>query len=94
MDNSLWVALIGTVFGGAGLKGVEFLLGRKKVSVDEATSIRKELREEIKSLKDEIKRLDEDLDLWRNKYYELLEKFYKLQREIIASGGLDTPPSK
>lgn len=69
-----WIALIGTLCGGLGLKLLEHWLGRSKVKLDEATKIRTELRDEVTTLRAENKELEKQVDEWRMKYYELREK--------------------
>lgn len=76
MDPAL-VALIGTVFGGAGLKGIESLLNRSKTQNDVAAQIRTELRTDVQALRTELERQEKELDIWKAKYYELLDQFYK-----------------
>lgn len=76
-----WIALIGAVFGGAGLKLVEHLVNRSKLRIDAAADIREELREEINSLRKEVRVLSSDLDEWKNKYYLLLERFNRMKIE-------------
>jgi len=76
-----WIAVIGTVFGGAGLKGIESVLSRGKNKQDYAIKLREELREEIRVLKEELARIDHDLDEWKNKYYALLDDFIKAKND-------------
>jgi len=75
--NPALVALVGTLFGGAGLKITESFLNRSKNQNDVATQIRQELRQDVQSLRDEIKDLQDELDKWKGKYYDLLDQFYK-----------------
>jgi len=77
--NEAWIALIGTVFGGAGFKIVEYSLGRRGRRDDFATKIRGELRDEVTQLRREadklqreIDKLREEVDEWRTKYYSLV----------------------
>ena len=90
--NSAIIALIGTIFGGAGLKVIEALLNRSKNKMDErkseadiATGMREELRKEVASLKDELRRVEGELDTWRQKYYDLLEQFIQVKNSLDAS---------
>lgn len=88
------VALVGTVFGGVGLKVVESWLGRNKVRVDDATQIRDELRLEISAQREEIKQLEQDVNKWREEYYSLKEKYFTLQTELtIALQNIKTEAS-
>lgn len=70
-----WIALIGTLCGGIGLKVLEHWLGRSKVKFDESTRLREELRTEMTGLRDEIKELEVEVDKWRKDYYDLRDKF-------------------
>jgi phage host-nuclease inhibitor protein Gam len=69
-----WIALIGTVAGGVGLKVLEHWLGRNKVRVDEAARLREEQRLEITARGEEIKSLESEVDRWRNDYLDLRDK--------------------
>lgn len=80
-----WIALIGTLCGGVGLKVAEHWLGRNKVRIDDAARIRDELRLEITAQREEIKQLEGDVDKWRNEYYDLRDKFVNLQTEYTIA---------
>jgi chromosome segregation ATPase len=80
-----WIALIGTVFGGAGLKAVETWLGKNRIRVDDAARIRDELRLEITAQREEIKQLETDVDKWRDEYYNLRDKYVELQTELTLA---------
>ena len=80
-----WIALIGTVCGGVGLKLTEHWLGRNKVKVDDAARIRDELRSEIATQREEIRQLETDVDKWRSEYYDLRDKYMALQTELTLS---------
>jgi predicted nuclease with TOPRIM domain len=74
-----YLALAGTVFGGAGLKAIESVLGRAKRRDDTATMLRAELREELHTLREEMKELkseadrrEAEADRWRSRYFALL----------------------
>jgi hypothetical protein len=71
MDEA-WIALIGTVFGGAGFKVIEHILGRASQRDSTATSIRTELRLDNSDLRVENAHLHAEVDEWRDKYYALL----------------------
>lgn len=77
--NEAWIALIGTVFGGAGFKIIEYFLGRRGRREDFATKLRGELRDEITELRKEADKLQhecdklrDEIDEWRTKYYALV----------------------
>lgn len=77
-----WIALAGTVFGGVGLKTIEYWLGRNRYKISDAQQIRDELRIEINSQKEEIRQLEEDVNKWREEYYNLRDKYVALQTEL------------
>lgn len=80
-----WLALVGTVFGGAGLKLLEVWLGRSKVRIDEAANLRNELRVEIVSLRDEVRSLEGEVDKWRQDYYDLRDRYATLNTEYLIA---------
>jgi hypothetical protein len=89
------IALVGTVFGGVGLKIVEYWLGKNRVRVDDATKIREELRADMAAQKAEIAQLEASLDKWKEQYYALFEKYIKLQTELtLALEGIKKDASK
>lgn len=80
-NNAGFVALMGTIFGGAGLKIIEHRLGKAKERSTEAQSMRDELRKEIESLRTQLanaaveeKRLEAEIDKWRAMYYDLRDE--------------------
>src|SRR6476620_2384675 len=105
-----WIAVVGTVFGGVGLKVLEHWLGKAKVKIDEASKLRDELRIEITAQREEIKALEAEVDTWREKFYDLRDKYSelnteylinleKLKKEVLeaekkANGGVDPKPKK
>ena len=75
--DGAWLALIGTIFGGAGLKSVDSWLGRSRVRQEQELSLREELRSEITSIREELAkskveelRLETELDAWKTKFYQ------------------------
>lgn len=82
--SEAYIALIGTMFGGAGFKVIEFILGRKSRKEDFATNIRSELRDEVAELRKEADKLHKEaaelraeIDKWRSKYYSLVSSIAK-----------------
>jgi regulator of replication initiation timing len=75
--SQAWLALIGALLGGSGLKFIEHYLNRPKVKDDAAQAFRNELREEVKNLREELRKTETELDNWRQKYYALLDEFSK-----------------
>lgn len=76
------IALIGTLFGGVGLQFTGHLLGRRKQRDDTATALRGELRAEIDSLRQELRKVESEVDVWREKYYTLLDQFVKVKTQL------------
>jgi hypothetical protein len=80
--DTAWIALIGTVVGGAGLKVIEKALSRGGDQVDLATKMRAELRSEVTTLKEEIRHVEKDLDLWKEKYFLLLQDYLEVKSKV------------
>ena len=80
-----WIALIGTLMGGVGLKVTEHWLGKAKSSSDDAKQIREELRTQITSQKQEIQTLEDEVNEWRAKYYDLRDSYMKIQTELTIA---------
>lgn len=70
MDIAL-IALLGTFFGGAGMKVIEHFLNKKGKAEDLATQMRKELRDDLATLRTELKEEARESDEWKGKYWEL-----------------------
>jgi uncharacterized coiled-coil DUF342 family protein len=80
-----WIALIGTLCGGLGLKVLEHWLGKSKVKLDEASKLRDELRVELTAQKEEIRSLETEVDKWRKDYYDLRDKYANLNTEYLIA---------
>ena len=76
------IALIGTVFGGIGVQFTGHLLGKRKVKDDLATQLRGELKSEIATLRQELREVEKEVDVWREKYYTLLDQFVKVKVQL------------
>jgi chromosome segregation ATPase len=83
--EGIWIALITTVFAGVGLKIAEHFLSRPRERVDEASKFRDELRIQIDNQREEIKELETGLERWRSEYYDLRDKYNKLQLELTLA---------
>lgn len=79
--SQAWLALIGAILGGSGLKFIEHYLSRPKIKDDSATAFRNELREEVKNLREELRKTENELDDWRTKYYALVDDYSKAKRD-------------
>lgn len=85
--NEAWIALFAAVFGGAGLKFIETILGRSERKASIQTQFRDELRLEIEALRKELRLVDDKLTYWRERYYDVmsalnLAKSYLAQAEM------------
>lgn len=76
------IAVVGTVFGGAGLKLVESLLLRRKDKDTTATDLRAELREDIKYLREELKKAETELDDQRRKHLQLMQEYLDVKSKL------------
>lgn len=81
MDSEVARTSVVAILGGIGFKVVERFLNSKQF-VEEHTTFRKELREELNSVREEVTSLREEVDEWRNKYYHQLEISTELREEI------------
>jgi hypothetical protein len=92
--NQAWLALVGALLGGSGLKVIEHWLNRSKTKDDSATDFRNELRSDIKELRLELAKTEEELDRWRVKYYALMDEFikYKMGQGENAKAPTQTTP--
>lgn len=89
LNNAGFVALVGTIFGGAGLKVIESWLGRAKERATEAQAIREELRQQIENLRAQLdkasaeeQRLEGLIEEWRGKYYDLRDEKQHVVTEL------------
>lgn len=92
LNNPGFVALVGTLFGGAGLKAVEGYFGRAKERSTEEASLREELRKNIADLRTQLDRADAEelrletsIDDWREKYYALRDEHTKIVTELTLT---------
>lgn len=83
--NQAWLALLGALLGGSGLKIVEYWLNRSKIREDASSQMRTELRNDIKGLREELRAVEDELDKWRGKYYELMDEFMKAKGDLAVA---------
>lgn len=76
MDEKFY-GIAGIIVGALIPGGFSFFSNRGKLQFDDATSIRKELREEVSKLRTEI-------DKWRNDYYSLRDEHMALNVKYIS----------
>ena len=95
LTNPVVLALLGTLFGSAGLKVIEHWLSRAKTREDSASRLRDELRLEIERkskdfatdidrLRGELSETEKQLDSLREKYWQLMEENFQIKAELKA----------
>lgn len=87
-----WVALLGTVFGGVGLKVVESRLAKKTKQMDIQANFQLTLERQIETLKKDIINMrvevdstEKEMDEWREKYWKLMEEFNAKQVDLLTA---------
>lgn len=76
------LALLGALFGGAGLKFVEKLMSRGQEKEDMAEQIRKELREDLSAVRAELKEEQKSRDELQERYWLLMEENAALKAQV------------
>jgi uncharacterized protein YlxW (UPF0749 family) len=82
--NSAVIATLGALVFGVIMKIVSSFTDKRKDTLTEHLELRKELREELDTVKQEISILQKQLDEWREKYYHQLEVTTILQTELAT----------
>lgn len=77
----MW-AVIGSIFGGIGLKVAERWLNRSAAFREE----KQDYRAEIKELQDRLDKIEGDLDTWKSKYWASQEEVARLRQALIRAG--------
>lgn len=77
-----WIALFGTLFGGVALKISERLLSGSRDKNTDAQEIRAELRTSVSEQRTEIKDLEDEVNEWRSKYYDLRDSYAAVQVDL------------
>lgn len=74
------IAAVGGLLGGAaGSRIFSYLLKSKEQTLSNEETLRKELQEQIDSLRTEIQELRSEVGHWRDKYFEIYEEHVKLK---------------
>jgi F0F1-type ATP synthase membrane subunit b/b' len=83
------IGLVGTIFTGAIVKYFDYRLNKIKHDFDERVHLRSASNEDLKTLKEElelrreeIRILENELDEWKGKYYEILENLIELRGKL------------
>jgi predicted nuclease with TOPRIM domain len=82
--NSTVVATVAGLVVGVVMKFASKLTDRRKDNLAEHLQLRKELREELDAVKAEISVLQEELNQWRERYYQQVELTTILQAELAS----------
>jgi len=64
------------------LKITERWLNRSKDRDDTATQFRQELRDDLTSIKKELSDSEKELDIWKEKYFTLYEKYLTVKGQL------------
>ena len=70
-----WVPLLSALVSGVVVKVVDRTYATKERRFDDAVAIRQELRAEVKTLYDELKALQQELDTWKDRYWDLTARY-------------------
>ncbi len=82
IQTSVYAAVAGFVLG-AFIKLINKYLDRDKTQLEIHTTLRKELREELDTVKEELHNLQKELDDWKEKYYHQVELTNELRMAIV-----------
>jgi chromosome segregation ATPase len=82
-ETALYASMAGFVVG-AVMKLVTKFLERDKNELDMHVTLRKELREELDTVKTDLHRLQSELDEWKQKYYDQVQLTNQLKLDIIS----------
>lgn len=83
------IGLVGTLFTGGFVKYFDYKLNKMKHSLEEKEHLRSVrvqdvmmLKEELENRKNEIRLLENELDEWKGKYYEILEHLIEIRGKL------------
>lgn len=92
LNNTAFLALLGMLFGGTGVKIIESWLGKAQRKSDAGAALRAELRLEIESLRKQLtdaaaeeKRLEALVDKWQGLYYDLRDEKQQVVTELTIT---------
>jgi len=80
--DSAWIALIGTLSGGVGLKTVEWFLNRSKAKSDLDAAYRDELRKDLAAMRQELDDAKAETDRVQKELDAMREKYFDVKREL------------
>ena len=83
MTPELWVTLLSGGIAGAILQPVlKFINNRKGMTLTNEQILREELQEQLDAMKIEIKELRGEVNVWKQKYFELYEEHLELKTKL------------
>lgn len=83
MDISVLLAgIIGAVLSGTGARLVDLKIQKKKEKRLDKLEKSSEFRSELQDLRSDLAKVEDELDVWKEKYYETREKFLLLKNEL------------
>lgn len=80
--ETMLAILGGGAAGASGTSLFKFILSRREQTLTNEEKLRLELQEQIDALKDEVHALRADVNLWRDKYFEILEDHIQLKARL------------
>lgn len=83
LETAVYASLAGFVVGGV-MKVITKFFERDKVEFDMHITLRKELREELDKVKHDMYKLQDELDEWKQKYYDQLQVTNQLKLDVIS----------
>ena len=82
-ETAIYASMAGFVVG-AVMKVVTKFLERDKSELDMHVTLRKELREELDSVKTDLHRIQSELDEWKQKYFDQVQITSQLKLDVVS----------
>lgn len=82
--DSILYGTVGALIVAFLIKSLDRFFDRKKTELDAHVVLRKELREELDSVKQELSEFKHELDEWKRKYYDQVELNNSLKIDILS----------
>lgn len=81
-STATFAAIAGLIVGSA-IKLIDKFFNKEKEKLDMHVTLRKELREELDTVKEELYHLQSELDEWKQKYFDQVQLTNELKLAII-----------
>ena len=82
-ETAIYASMAGFVVG-AVMKVVTKFLERDKSELDMHVTLRKELREELDTVKTDLHRIQSELDDWKQKYFDQVQLTNQLKLDVVS----------